>query len=99
MDRLMAESRMTALAAQFPSLKKAPGVSPWHPDALNAWAATLAHPGDQARWAARLLLNLWDPSRGWNAGWFDVDQAVSDWDEAHRQAFRTWATDPFHPWP
>ncbi len=68
MGRILAESKISALAAQFPSLKTAPGVSPWDPDALNAWAATPAHPGDQARWAARFILNLWDPSRGWSAG-------------------------------
>jgi hypothetical protein len=99
MDRIMAESRISALAEQFPSLKTAPGVSPWDPDALNEWVATPAHPGDQARRAARFVLNLWDPSWGWSAGWFDVYQAFSDWDDAHRQAFLTWANDPFHPWP
>lgn len=47
-------------------------------------AAAPADPVDQARWAARFILNLWNPTQGWRAGWFDVHQALSDWDDAHR---------------
>ena len=93
------ESRIIALAGQFPSLKQAPGLSPWDPKELDAWAATPATPDTQARWAARFLLNLWNPTEGWQAGWFDVYQAFADWDEAHRRAFLSWAHAPFHPWP
>jgi len=35
MDRITAESRIIALAEQFPSLTTAPGVSPWDPKALD----------------------------------------------------------------
>jgi hypothetical protein len=93
------ESSIIALAAQFPILKQAPGVSPWDPKVLEVWAATPATLDARAGWAARFVLNLWNSTEGWQAGWFDAYQAFEDWDEAHRRAFLSRAQAPFHPWP
>ncbi|MBX9579619.1 MAG: hypothetical protein K2X87_04860 [Gemmataceae bacterium] len=90
-------ARIQALARSFPSLKDAPGVDPWDPDALDLWAA--GRDGD-AEWAGRLaaefVLKVWDcagldrvsPRFDAVFGWYV-------WGPADRAAFRAWADAPF----
>jgi hypothetical protein len=92
--RIAAQARTIALARQFPSLRTAPGGSPWDPEALDAWAAS-GVPSSGAGWAAVFILNLWNPQEAWRAGRFDVFEAFSAWDHDHRQVFLGWATDPW----
>jgi hypothetical protein len=39
----------------------------------------------------------WDPSTEWEAGRFDVMEALRVWDLKHRAAFLEWAKDPWWP--
>ena len=92
-DRLA--DQMTDLARGFPSMRGAPGVEPWDPGELNRWAAGPASSGE--RHAARFLLSVWDPATGWEAGRFDVLEALRIWDVTDRAAFLEWAADPWWP--
>jgi len=79
------------LGVKFPALIDAPGVSPWDPNQLDIWAAESAS-NNNAVHAARFLLNLWMPSREWQCGRFDMNEAIQNWDRTHRRAFLDWAT-------
>ncbi len=92
-DRLA--DRMADLARGFPSTRGAPGIDPWHPGELNRWATGPASHGE--RHAARFLLSVWDPSIEWEAGRFDVMEALRVWDMPHRAAFLRWAAEPWWP--
>jgi hypothetical protein len=87
--------RMTALAEHFPSMRGAPGIDPWTPHELNRWAVGQASHGE--RHTARFLLAVWDPGTDWEAGGFDVLEALRVWDLAHRAAFLECAADPWWP--
>lgn len=86
---------MIGLARRFPSMRGAPGIDPWNPEHLNAWAAGPASSGE--RHAAQFLLALWDSSAEWEAGHFDALEALGAWDLSHRTAFLGWAADPWWP--
>lgn len=60
---------------------------------LIRWRPKAAH-GEEL--AALFLLNVWSPG-GPEMDWpmFDVMDAFSTWDEAHRQAFAAWASNPW----
>ena len=90
---MRAAGKMTALAALFPSLRDAPGLSPWDPRRLDAWA-TVA-PNEAARHAARFVLGVFDDCEPWACGRFDVLRAVRAWDDEHRRAFAGWAILPW----
>lgn len=77
------------LGVRFPSLEQAPGLSPWNPNQLDIWAAEQS-PNRNAVHAARFLLNLWMPTQQWQCGHFVADDAIRDWDRAHRRAFLDW---------
>jgi hypothetical protein len=79
------------LGVKFPALLNAPGVSPWNPNQLDIWAAEAASDNNAVH-AARFLLNLWMPSREWQCGRFDMNEAIQNWDRTHRRAFLEWAT-------
>lgn len=85
--------RMTLLAYTFPSMRGAPGTHPWEPAELNRWAAGSASRGEQQ--TARFLLAVWDDGTDWEAGRFDVMEALRVWDLKHRTAFLAWASDPW----
>lgn len=90
--------RMTELALRFPSITEAtPGISPWDPDKLNAYAQS-GSPGHGAKCAAEFLLFVWNPydDTQW-AGCFNLAEALKTWDVFHRYAFLRWAEDPFWP--
>ena len=87
--------RMTELARGFPAMRGARGIDPWEPAELNRWAAGPASHGE--RHTVRFLLAVWDPSTAWEAGRFDVLEALRVWDLKHRAAFLQWAADPWWP--
>ena len=84
------KAKMTNLAWRFPS-----GIDPWGPAELNYWAAGSASHGE--RHTAWFLLAVWDPATEWEAGRFDVLEALRVWDLPHRAAFLDWAADPWWP--
>lgn len=92
----MLSLRMTRLARSFPTLRCAPGVEPWSPDELDAWACG-PEPGSGAQHAARLVLAIWNDTTPWRCGRFDLIAAVSTWDAEHIEAMRAWAATRWLP--
>lgn len=95
MDDETLRSRMTELAATFPCLSGAPGVLPFEPEELNRWAAGPASHGERV--TAQFILAVWDPSTTWEAGRFDVMEALRVWPPSHSESFLRWAEDPWWP--
>lgn len=81
--------RMTALASRFPSLQRAPGVRPFDPERLDAWAAGPA-PSSGAVHAARFVLSVFNARAEWSCGPFSCALAHGTWDREHREAFAAW---------
>jgi hypothetical protein len=48
-----------------------------------------------ARYAAQFVLTVWNMSRSWQCGRFNVVNSFTVWDREHRQAFLAWANDPW----
>jgi hypothetical protein len=86
--------RIEKLAAAFPSLRPAPGASPWDPLRLDAWAAT-SDPSDGERISAQFILAVWNPDEEWRSGRFDLMEAFAGWDQRHHAAFLGWAIAPW----
>ena len=78
-------AKMTAIARTFPCLRGAPGVSPWEPTELNRWACGPASHG--GRVTAQFLLAVWDRTVDWEAGRFDVMEALQVWPPSHSGPF------------
>ena len=95
MDPADVDERMTELAETFPCLRHAPGVSPWGPAELNRWAAGPASHGERV--SAQCLLAVWDRAVDWEAGRFDLMEALNVWGPSHREPFLRWASDPWWP--
>lgn len=87
--------RMSNLALSFPSLREAPGVREWDPNALNIWATGSAT--SIGRVSASFILNVWEPSTAWEAGPFELMRALRTWDSEHRAAFASWSAQPWWP--
>lgn len=85
---------MEKLAQSFPSLKRAPGVAPFDPAKLEAWACGPV-PSSGAAHAARFVLHVWNFRHSWKCGQFDLFAAINVWDEGHAKAFRAWAERPW----
>lgn len=85
---------LAALVESFPTLRRAPGVRPFDAEALDAWASGPA-PSSGAFHAARLILAVYNNRAPWQCGRFDVVEAMSTWDAAHRRAFLAWAQAPW----
>lgn len=87
--------RMTELAESFPCLRGARGVRPFDPGELNRWAAGPASHGERV--TASFILAVWDSSTEWEAGRFDLMEALNVWSPSHRVPFLEWASDPWWP--
>ena len=92
-------ARLSSLAGEFPTLREtaaglAPGVYPFDPDKLEAWARG-PEPGSGALHAVRFLLGVYAPRHGWTVGRFDVFKAVGVWDDEHMKVFRKWTKKPW----
>lgn len=92
METTATQERFFALAESF-QLDK-PGASPWDADLLDASYAGASH-GEKVTIA--FLLNVWNPGHEWKCGKFDLIDAISVWDRGKREAFLSWAADPFWP--
>lgn len=85
-----------SLALTFPTLRDAPGVNPWDPDRLAAWAKSAASSG--GRHAAAFVLGIYARALPSALGVpFDFHRAVETWDAEHLAAFQAWAADPWWP--
>jgi hypothetical protein len=89
-------NRMTEIAERFHALRGAPGVRPFDPERLDAWAVTAATSEAMAD-CARFVLGVWNQSAPWRCGRFDAMRALGRWDAEHRAAFVAWARDPYFP--
>lgn len=90
-----ARQKMTELAQSFPCLRRAWGVSPFEPEELNRWAASGVSHGERV--TASFILAVWDSATDWEAGRFDLMEALRIWDESHHKAFLKWAAEPWWP--
>jgi hypothetical protein len=90
-----ARLRMAKFAENFPCLRGAPGVSPWDALELDRWAAGPASHSERV--TASFVLSVWDPSNAWQAGRFDLMDALRVWDPEHHRAFLEWAADSWWP--
>lgn len=93
-DSDSAKTKIALLAAQFPALRKAPGTHPWNAVRLDAWAAS-GGPSHGERCSAQFILSVWNPDEDWQAGKFDLMEALRVWDDASHRAFLVWATNPW----
>lgn len=93
MDDDKRRERMSELAEGFPCLRRAWGVRPFEPEELNRWAASGVSHGERV--TASFILAVWDPSTDWEAGRFDVMEALRVWPDSHREPFLKWASDPW----
>jgi len=95
---LTARERMSMLAISFPELelRARSAILPFDALELNRWARSGA-PGHGGMCAARFVLSVWDPGTKWRAGRFDIHEALSIWDDAHRRAFLAWCINPWWP--
>jgi hypothetical protein len=87
--------KMTVFAETFPSVRNAFGIHPFDADEFNRWAQGPVSHGERV--TARFLLAVWDPVIEWEAGKFDLMEALRIWDPPHREAFLAWASDPWWP--
>ena len=86
-------TRWEALVAAF-DMDYLEGMNPWNADKLDQAFAGKSH-GEKC--VIRFLLNLWNGTEEWECGRFDLFEAYCTWDEVRRNAFLSWASDPFWP--
>ena len=94
--RLSNTEQMEWLCEQFPSLRGAPGTTPWDALEFQDYFHGPAGTGG-SRHAARFALNVWNNTEEWDIGPFNLSHAFGVWDAAHRAALLTWANDPWFP--
>ena len=87
--------RMTELVKSFPCIRGAPGVDPFEPKPLDRRAAGVASHGERV--TAQFVLAVWEAATAWEAGRFDVMEALRVWTPTHRRAFLEWAAEPWWP--
>ena len=85
--------RWTALIAAF-EMDYLEGMKPWNADNLEKAFAGRSH-GEKC--VIQFLLNLWDFRIDWACGRFDLFEAYGIWDDIRKNAFLSWANDPFWP--
>lgn len=106
---LTAKSRMTLLCQSFPTLRGAPGASPWEQRKFAQWASGPARTSGSSH-AAAFVLGVWNgccfelgdepawfQTKPYSVRVFDPVAALAAWDEAHASAFIRWCMDPFYP--
>lgn len=86
--------RLATLARSFPTLRAAEGLEPWDPETFHQWV--WSHCGSGGRHAALFVLSVFNYNAEWDGERFSVVHAMAVWDESHREAFRTWARDPWN---
>lgn len=70
------------------------GFQPWDAQAVD----NLRGLSSGEEHAVCFLLGVWDPgNREWQHARFDAIEALAAWDEERREAFVSWAVEPFWP--
>jgi hypothetical protein len=89
------EEKIQSLAKTFPCLSDVPYIDPWGPSALDHWAVN--HATKEQNHAVRFLLAVFVPGKpkAWRCGGFDVVDAFRVWDDCEKEAFLTWARNPW----
>ena len=88
--------KIAFVAQTLPCLRGVPGVAPWNAVALDAWATrSRPRPSPEQHYAVQFLLSIWDSQSEWRSGCFDVMSALRVWDHQHREAFLSWARNPW----
>lgn len=98
------DARMEQLMRLFPSLDSvADQLLPhgWESNDsagnLEWWSTSCPGRTTGSLHAARFILSVWNPGVDWKCGRFYVTEALGCWDDAHRRAFLTWASNPWWP--
>lgn len=73
-----------------------------HLHGLKPWDALLADRGvagrsDGEKEVLRFLLGVWDPGTEWQAGPFNLFDALRTWDPPRVAAFQAWVREPWWP--
>ena len=85
-------SRWQELVDRFELAKT--GANPWDAKKLEASVHGASH-GEKC--SIQFLLNVWSPRDEWECGEFDFIDAIGTWDQNRREAFLTWAREPWWP--
>jgi hypothetical protein len=86
--------RVQELATTFPCTAKMAGVTPWDALRLDELASS-ARPSHGEIVTAKFFLAVWNPGEDWKSGRFDIMEALSVWDDNHRNALLAWAKAPW----
>jgi len=103
--------RMIALVESFPTIRRTSldhqldEYGDW--DAVRFAKSWLCGSGGEKD-AALFVLSVWNPETDWEdtagltrggerGGFFNVHQALGNWDDGHRAAFLAWARKPWWP--
>jgi hypothetical protein len=62
---------------------------------LDVWAANPVSHGERV--TGQFILAVWDSSTDWQAGRFDLMEALKVWPDSHREPFLKWVADPWWP--
>jgi len=85
-------ARFQNLVDEFQLAK--PGAKPFDADLLDDNYVGASH-GEKVSIA--FILNVWNPGHEWQAGRFNVMDALFSWDVDKRKAFVAWAAEPWWP--
>src|SRR3954465_2727101 len=88
-------ARVTEPPRTFPGPPGAPAGPPGGPPELTRRPTGPAAHGERV--SASFLLAVWDRTIDWEAGRFDLMEALNVWPPSHRQPFLEWAADPWLP--
>jgi hypothetical protein len=99
------ERFVRGLVYTFPMLhRNVPGIAPWNPEKWARWWLTSGAQTGGSYPAVAFVLHVWGGAgKEARAYWkrrgyeFDISAALQSWDEAHRNAFRRWAANPWWP--
>ena len=87
--------KIQRLAYSFHSLVGLRGIEPWDPSVLAT--ESIPNVSSGTRHALVFVLSVWNPKAPQHYGLepFDVHDALKIWDTPNRDAFATWARDPW----
>ena len=105
-DHIEVVDKIVALARSFPALSEAPiwpdATCSWNPNALDRWANHQLGDNDlpvrvrnSRASAAAFVLMVWDWTVNWYVNRFNLVLALSSWDEADKNAFCAWLSEPW----
>jgi hypothetical protein len=81
------------LANLFPTLRAFKlDAKSWDANQLDSMSGKLS---SAELFSVQFILRVWNQYQKWQCGNFDIVQAMDSWDSAHREAFLSWASDPW----